>query len=142
MRKTKLTSDYTLDFELVGIVSSLKEYKLAWHLNQIGIFHLVKGEDIKIEFSGNREVRISNLFEETEFTTVHLLRNKLISTTTHPNHYLINELQQFDFLLKLKNQMVAGWADSVVSKIKETNQIDYVMKIDVENLKSFENLLF
>lgn len=142
MKKSKLASEYAIDFELIGVVSPLKEYKLAWHLNQLGVFHLVKGEDIKIEFSGNRQVRISNLVEETEYTSVHLLRNKLLSSGTHPNQYLINELQQFDFLIKIKNQMIEGWADDIVSKIKESNQVDYVMKIEVESLKNFENLLF
>ena len=56
MKKNRLASDYPFDFELIGIVSSVKEYKLAWHLNQLPEFHLIKAEDVKIEFSDKLKV--------------------------------------------------------------------------------------
>ena len=48
MKKSRLAAVYEFDFELIGIVSMVKEYKLAWNLNQLNLFHLVKAEDIKI----------------------------------------------------------------------------------------------
>ena len=98
MKKNRLASDYPFDFELIGIVSSVKEYKLAWHLNQLPEFHLIKAEDVKIEFSDNKLIRVSNLKDENEFRQAFLLKNKLVTSNSSINQYLLPELQQFDYL--------------------------------------------
>lgn len=141
-KKNRLSADYTFDFELLGIVSSSKEYKLAWHLNQLNVFHLIKSEDIKIEFSDNRLIRVSNLLDETDFSSVYLLKNKLVSSNTFSNHFLIPELQQFDYLLKLSNQTEENWADHLLLRLKEVPIIDYALKINIGKLKAKDNLLF
>jgi hypothetical protein len=82
-KKNKWEGDYPVDFDLIGIVSSMKEYKLGWYLNQIEIFHLVKHDDVKIEFAENKIIRISNLADETEYRSVHLLRNKLFNSVSN-----------------------------------------------------------
>lgn len=140
MKKNRLATEYPIDFELIGIVSSSKEYKLAWHLNQLGFFHLIKAEDIKIEFADNRLVRISNLAEETDFTRVYLLKNKLVAPNA--NQYLLPELQQFDYLIKLSNQAIENWADSLLLELKTIPVIDYALKIDIGKIKMKDNLLF
>ena len=103
MKKNRLTAAYDFDFDLIGIVSTVKEYKLAWNLNQLNLFHLVKAEDIKIEFTDHRQILISNLIHEDDYSMVHLLKNKLISSNNGVNQYLIQELSRFDFLLKVRN---------------------------------------
>lgn len=131
-----------MDFELIGIVSSAKEYKLAWHLNQLNEFHLVKEEDIKIDFSENRQIRVSVLMEETEYRKVHLLRNRLVSSSISANQFLLQELQQFDFLLKLSSQTDENWANELLLKLKNIPVIDYCLSIDVNKIKMKDNLLF
>ena len=42
MKRTKLVIDYEYDFNLIGIISTAKGYKLAWELNQALGIHLVK----------------------------------------------------------------------------------------------------
>lgn len=140
MKKNRLTNDYPIDFELIGIVSSVKEYKLAWHLNQLELFHLVKGDDIKIDLKENRQIRISNLYEETDYTKVYLLKNRLVSANA--NQFLISELQQFDYLVKLSNQTMENWADSLLLKLKNIPVISYALKIDIGKIKMKDNLLF
>ncbi|WP_421877783.1 IPExxxVDY family protein [Marinoscillum sp.] len=141
-KKNRLASDYPLDFELIGIVSSAKEYKLAWHINQLPEFHLIKDEDIKIEFSDNKLIRVSNLKDESEFRQVYLLKNKLVTSNSAINQYLLSELQQFDYLLKLSSQTQDFWAKEVNEQLKAINEIDYSLVIDVEKIKMKDNLLF
>ncbi len=141
-KKNRLASEYPLDFELIGIVSSVKEYKLAWHINQLSEFHLVKDEDIKIEFSDNKLIRVSNLKDENEFRKVFLLKNKLVTSNSSINQYLLSELQQFDYLLKLTNQTKDFWAKEVNNQLKSIDQIDYSLVVDVEKIKMKDNLLF
>ena len=141
-KKNRLASEYPLDFELIGIVSSVKEYKLAWHINQLPEFHLVKDDDIKIEFSDNKLIRVSNLKDENEFRKVFLLKNKLVTSNSSINQYLLSELQQFDYLLKLTSQTKDFWAKEVNNQLKSIDQIDYSLVVDVEKIKMKDNLLF
>ncbi len=142
MKKTRLSAVYEFDFELIGIVSMVKEYKLAWNLNQLNLFHLVKAEDIKIEFNDHQQILISNLIYEDEYSMVHLLKNKLISTQSGTSQYLIQELSRFDYLLKVRNLVEDGWVEKVYEKIRELKIADYVTRIELERIKQKENLLF
>ena len=142
MKKSRLTTQYPTDFELIGIVSSAKEYQLAWHLNQLNEFHLVKDEDVKIDFAENRQIRVSVLMEETEFRKVYLLKNKLVATNIQTNQFLVQELQQFDFLLKLSSQTDENWANELPLKVKTIPVIDYCLTIDVSKIKMKDNLVF
>lgn len=141
-KKNRLASDYPFDFELIGIVSSVKEYKLAWHLNQLPEFHLVKAEDVKIEFSDNKLIRVSNLKDENEFRRAYLLKNKLVTSNSSINQYLLPELQQFDYLLKLSSQTQENWASEINEKLKFIETIDYSLVVDITKIKLKDNLLF
>ena len=45
MKKNKLVIEYDFDFELLGILSSARGYKLAWEINQALGIQLVKQQD-------------------------------------------------------------------------------------------------
>ncbi|MBK7651374.1 MAG: hypothetical protein IPJ20_12460 [Flammeovirgaceae bacterium] len=49
MKKKRLEIEYTFDFELIGIISSAKGYKLAWEINLALSARLVKQVDLIIE---------------------------------------------------------------------------------------------
>lgn len=142
MKKTKLFAGYVIDFELIGLVAPVKEYRLAWHLNQLGQFDLAKAEDIKLEFADNRSLSVSRLSCVTDFHEVHLLRNKLMQTNVLANQYLVNELQQFDYLLKLRHQVQENWSDELLLGIKQLPVVEYALKIDLDKVKMKDNLMF
>ncbi len=142
MKKNKLEADYPLDFELIGIVSQAKEYKLGWHLNQLPNIHLIKGKDINIDFADNHQIRVSNLEMVDEHASVCLLQNKLAASTSSQNKYLVSELQQFDYLMKLSNKIHTDWAKHLIQWVRTLPIVDYSLIIDVERVKSRENLFF
>ncbi len=142
MKKNKLDLTYEVDFELAGIVCNKKEYTLAWHLNAVLYMDFVKQADIKIEFSNQSFVLISNMKHETEFTELILLQNKLISGSTSQLQFLIPELKQYDYLIKLKDETGELTLEYVCSAIREIPLIEYVLELDFDGLKSKENLLY
>ncbi len=142
MKKNRLAAVYEFDFELIGIVSTLKEYKLAWNLNQLSLFHLIKAEDIKIEFTDHKQILISNLIFEDDYSMVHLLRNKLVSGPNGSIQYLIPDLSRFDYLLKIKSMTEEKWVEEIYEKMRELGIADYVTKIDIDKIRQKENLLF
>ena len=142
MKKNKLSGSFEVDFDLIGLVCNVKEYKLAWHLNQVLDVSLSKQEDIKIEFSNHTSILISSYLHETEHLRVEMLQNKLVANGTIKNNYLIPELSQFDYLLKLKDQTGEVHSENVVGLIKALSLVEYVVKLNFDDLKSKENLLY
>ena len=142
MKKNKLESEYLVDFELMGLVCNKKEYTLAWHLNQALNIKLVKRDDIKIEFKDQSSILISNYMYESSFSSVELLQNKLSAKGGFQSKYLIPELSQFDFLLKFKDEAEEMTSENVNVKIKEIPIIEYALRLNFDQLKSKENLLY
>ncbi|MEP5612717.1 MAG: IPExxxVDY family protein [Cyclobacteriaceae bacterium] len=142
MKKNRLDLIYEFDFELAGIVCNKKEYKLAWHINSVLEISLAKKEDIKIEFSNRPTILISNCKYETEFIEIELLRNKLITSGSSKPQFLLPELKQFDYLLKLKDATGELSAANVCVNIREIPLVEYVSRLNFDELKSKENLLY
>lgn len=142
MKKNKLESEYEVDFELIGIVSNKKEYKLAWYLNEALDIKLVKQEDIRIEFADHTSILISNFLHAGAHHQIELLQNKLLASA-HPKYkFLIPELNQFDYLLKIRDEVEELSSENVSVIIKEIPIIEYAMRLNFDHLKSKENLLY
>ncbi len=140
MKKNKLDLPYLFNFELAGIVSNIKEYKLAWHLNDRLGLNLAKQPDIKIEFSNRSSVLISNFRHETDFIRLNLLQNKLVAGNSQ--QYLMPEVRQFDYFLKLSDDTEETKIENICEIIKEIPLVEYVSKLNFGDLKSKENLLY
>src|SRR5690606_8652811 len=94
-RELQLAIQYNLD--LIGLVSSAKEYKLAWSLNQNLGLKLAKSEDLAINFVGDRSIIISNFTFITSHCTFRLLKNLAVSDDSP--EYLLPELKNIDYFL-------------------------------------------
>ncbi len=142
MARNKLVIDYSYDFLLYGLISHLKEYKLAWSLNNQLNIHLIKQKDIIHEFINQEKMYVSNYLYETENTQLRLLRNKSENKNSVKSAYLLPELHKFDFFI-MKNGRIDGKDDlGFISKLKEIEAIQYVTLINISKLKSRENLIF
>ena len=142
MKKRKLDAEIDFNFSLWGIMSALKEYKLAWSLNNVLDIQLDKNEDIEIEFLNSQNLIISNYFFETEYSNIRLLKNKSVDQFSESSAFLLPELKRFDFLL-----IINGFEDTFTDqKLKENittiQGIQYLQSFPVESFKSKENLIF
>jgi len=142
MAKNRLTNEEYIDFELIGIVTTVKEYKLVWHVNQALGLDLTKQSDITIEFSGNNRFYISNFLFKTEFLKVSLLKNRLVIKANSGAQHLIEELKQFDYLLKYHDQTEQTNMKDVLSLLKSTGVVEYAAILAPELIKSRDNLIF
>ncbi len=140
--RSKLESNFEYDFGLIGMVCTAKGYTLAWHFNEISFLHFTRQEEISIDFKDKSKILISNFLFESEFMRVFLLRNKLQSSNSKVNRYLIPELQRFDFFLRFQTEIDEPTLDDVLEVAKSVPLVQYAMKLDLQNIKSKENLLF
>ena len=142
MAKNKLIIEYEYDFDLFGIISPTREYKLAWLINQKLGIHLIKEDDVRISFLNDEELVITNYLYETEHAQMRLLRNRSENRKDDRMNYLVPEMNRFDYLL-LKWGEIGDFGDlQWLKKLQQLKEIQYITKMDVEKLKSRENLIF
>lgn len=142
MKKNKLNIDYFFEFRLYGLITTLKDYKLAWHINHSLDVHLVKSDDLILDFYDKEDLTISNFFFETQTSSLRLIKNRSLSERGNAPRYLIPELNNFDYFL-----LLTGFEDTFDEEyfkkaIKNMKGIQFIQNFDPNKLKSKENLMF
>ena len=140
MKKVKLQIEHTYDFEVLGLVSPVKDYKMAWLINRQLDLDLIKWEDLEIEFLSDPQLKISQYFLSLPHGFVQLLKNKAINSQNQVS-YLIPELKTMDYFLLVQDQTFQISINTFANKLAEIPFIHNVMKLDITKLKSRENLL-
>lgn len=128
------------NIDLLGLVSSAKEYKLAWSLNQNLGLKLAKSEDLAINFVGDHSIIISNFTFTTSHCTFRLLKNLALSDNS--NEYLLPELKNIDYFLLIKNESDTFELNTYVNLLSGIDTVQSFASINVENLENKENLIF
>jgi len=138
MRKTKLVVDFELNTNVIGLVTTLKDYKLAWNLNQVFKINLVKQPRLVIEFIKGENLSVVNFIYQTEVQQTRLIKNRGLEDSAG---YLIPELTKFDYFLMI-NGGDSVIPESLVEGLHSIKEIEYFQKIDVAQLKSKDNFIF
>jgi len=137
MRKSKLEVYNEFGANIVGIVSAIKDYKLAWNINQVFSINLVMQPSAVIEFIKGADLSIVNFTYQSETQQIKLIKNR----STADSGYLIPELANFDFFL-----MIGGEENLLMEKplegLSNIKDIEYYQYIDVSKLKSRDNFIF
>jgi replicative DNA helicase len=158
MANLKLTIDdfYSSDFELIAIHTSLEDYKLAFNINKTLELSLSKSQK-EISIKSNEEIGFFSWFcydDSKHDLGWNLLANKTTVASEQLNvglfnetafavqMHLIPELKKADYLLKIENLDHRFDTKKVIRKISEINQISTTYIVDIENIKSINNLIF
>jgi hypothetical protein len=128
------------DFDLFGLNTVVKEYKLAWCLNQHLCLNLAKSEDLAINFVDDRTIIISNFTFTTTHCTFKLLKNHAISTDEEV--YLLPELKNVDYFLMIVNESDTFDIEYYRKKLPEVKILQSFRQISIDKLQNKENLIF
>ncbi len=142
MAKNKLHVDYDFDFVLIAINSSVKPHKLAWSVNNHLKLDLIRDKNIAIEFTQGRFLSIINFLMETEHQKVRLLYNRSENDDDQFSAHLLPELKDFDYFLVLENESNTFDENAFISRTKQIPFVQFATKIDLQTLKSRDNLIF
>lgn len=140
MKRTKLFVEPSFDFELLGLVSPVKDYKMAWLINRDLNLDLVRSDDVKIEFVSSPRLEISQFFLSLPHGFIQLLKNKALNTSQQLA-YLIPELRNLDYFLLVQDQTQQFSISTFVDHLGKNPLIQSVVKLDVSKIKSKDNLL-
>ncbi len=137
MKKQKLQVDYEIDFEVFGIVSAFKDFKLAWNLNDKLHLTLTKRKDLRLRFV-DHELVVSNFLYETPNSQIWLIKNRSQEFDGGEGAYFVPELTEMDYFLRTEGIKEKNW----VNELRSIPGVDYIHFVNIDQLKSKENFIF
>ena len=148
-----------IDYQLIAIHSSLEDYRLAYYINQNLPINLKK-ENCNIQISNKKgETQFTRfVFEDSKDIVWNLVQNKndvfvpsqnsnqgLFAETNNKfstKIYLIPEFKNVDYFLKIENGEVNIDVSKITNCIKKIDRVSTVYAVEVEKIKSKNNLIF
>ena len=140
IKKNKLEIEYSYDFELLGIRTSLKGYKLAWQLNKILNTRLVKQQDLVIHFRKGIIGSYDHYAFRTPMNNLNLFRNKAVEGATAAPE-LVPEYPLFDFIIMTQSEENLS-GNRLQEYLRTIPSVEWVTLIPLTSLKSKENFIF
>jgi len=139
MAKYQLDLEYDFDFDLIGIACHYKEYRLAWALNkEIDLSFERESTDYQISHKNSENSSyfpIFNSLDEETNTNCFLISNR------SDNGYLIPEQKHADYFLIIKDNFDLDISE-FLGRIRKIDLVLMAFSVDIEELKSKENLMF
>jgi hypothetical protein len=139
MKKSKLVIDYEYNFELIGITTAARGYKLAWEINHLLGTQLVKQPDLMVGFKNGEEKAFSFYAYETALNRLKLFKNKP-SEPEPGKYFLIPEFPHYDFIILAA--MEDHTHQQLIDLIKSISDVQLAVPIPLEGLKSKSNFIF
>ncbi len=140
MKKKRLEIEYSFDFELLGIISSAKGYKLAWDINATLSSHLVKQKDLTVQLKNKDTATYSYYSFENEVNTLKLFRNKPNEADFIKN-LLLPEFPHYDYIILTRGEEHLR-SNRLQELLRNNPSIELVAFIPLDALKSKDNFIF
>jgi hypothetical protein len=137
-RKT-LKFEIDLDFVLIAITTSLKDYRACHLINKYLNFNFIKSPDLELDILQGEGLVFFSLYQyhwEASETDFYFITNK------GSGGYLVPEMKKADYFLMIKNYIDEDDLEKLISKLNKIPEIVAAVKIDPKKIKSRENLLF
>lgn len=140
MKKKRLEIDYSYDFDLLGVISSAKGYKLAWDINKTLGIRLVRQPDLIVQFNPTLAGSYPYFAHESPLHRLKLFKNRPNESEATKN-LLVQEYSHLDYVI-----MSQGADKFDVDKLQEylrtISSIELVAFIPLDTLKSKDYFIF
>ena len=138
MGKHTLEIEYDYDFVLIGISSHEKDYRICWALNnQLGL-NLIKTDALEIKDKKQVDPSFFSLFSfelPDEFMEYFIIANR------SEKGLLIPEQKQVDYFFIIRGEIENDKVMDMIRLIKESSLVQTAFRVDVNALKSKQNLI-
>jgi hypothetical protein len=140
MKKKRLEIDYSYDFTLLGIISAIKGYKLAWEINQAFELQLTRQADLKISDKKNAAFHFAHFIHQSESLTMRLFRNKPLEDEPQTTR-IVPEFPHYDYILMVQSDD-ATKSNRLQEVLRTIPSVELVAFIPLAALKSKDNFIF
>ena len=132
-----IEEDFDFDFELIGISCHEKDFRLCYELNKHLDIDLTRIKDIEINTK-----KLSAKFSYFEFHDEENRMDYYLISNRSEQGMLLPEQKSTDYLLQLKGVTSDEIVEELITKICSISLILTAYKINVNTLKSRQNLIF
>ena len=134
-----LKFEIDLDFVLIAVTTSLKDYRVCYLINKALSFNLIKFPDLEVDINHGIEPVLFSIYHynwEATGTDFYFIANK------GSDGYLVPEMRKADYFLMIKNYIDDDDLEKLLTSLNRIPEIVAAVKIDPKKIKSRENLLF
>ncbi len=139
MNRVTLKLELDLDFVLIAVTSSLKDYRLCHQINKCLNIDFSRMDELLLpsgDGKANQEFNRYGYFPDDSETEFYLISNK------GSEGFLIPEMNKVDYFVMIKNFIDDEDLNHWLSSIKKIQEVLAAVELDPKKLKSKENLLF
>ncbi|ARV07091.1 hypothetical protein BTO04_10505 [Polaribacter sp. SA4-10] len=142
------------DFSLIGIHTTLEDYKLAYLINKNLNTRFYKSKD-NLEFDSEKKKASFSIYNfsndkydfdwfliANSFRRENQTESNELLLTTETKTYLIPEKKKVDFFIKISGEVSYDFVLKTIDKIKSIEQVITSYSIDKNTLKSKDFLIF
>ena len=133
MKKNKLTVAPFDDIHLIGINSTLVDYKLAYHFNNTLKFNFIRLNEILLDNVLPYAFFYYNAGENHNAFNLVAMRNK--------EHVCVKLNPQIDYLLIVRNHITDDRLGQLVKSIRSLNGVSYAYLMDLNKLPALDIML-
>jgi len=123
---------------VIGIVTPVQDYRMAWFLNNMLHKSLRKTDDHTLNDGLNRrQMSFSRyVFDESITKSVfYLLENK------HETDCLLQEMKELDYLLIIKGDYYRNRVNDMLKKIRTMEEVQTAVLLKTDEIRSKNNLV-
>lgn len=127
-----------IDFDLIGIISASKDYRLCFEINQLVTFDFKKSPDIELHLERKGSSCLFALYQHinSDEEQYYLIANKGIHA------WFIPEQKHIDYFIMIRNRSPFTEIKEISEQLKTVKLISSVIEMDAADLKSAEHFLY
>jgi len=136
-KKLKTKIDYFEGYQLIGMVSQLKDYTIAYMLNETLEFDFKKYEDLEIIDTNEKVNNFSWYFSNNDI----LSAKTFLISNNHGSAKLIPDKKEMDYFLIFKDFPSDISISNMVTDIRKISNILAVYDFDLDDIKNADILI-
>jgi hypothetical protein len=142
MRVKRLHIPAPGDYALLGIVSPVRDYKMAWLINNCLSINLQKAKPIAYSTPNEQTFFLHHYLFLTENGFMRMLPNKCEREGTEAFIRLLPEFKAVDYFLQIDDQGHSFNVNAIIARLKSLEFIQYIINIENLNQRTKETLAF
>jgi len=136
MAEKKITNDPDTDYRLVGIGTSLKEYKICFHLNRLLGCDFRKLEALVFEPKDRTRKTEFSVFKAEDASK----NTFIVFTNKNMGEYLLPEISNFDYILQIRGKFTEDDMKALMDGIRQFPEVLMCLEVPLKKIKSKERL--
>jgi hypothetical protein len=135
-----LADEFFSDVQLIGIVSTLRGYKFCWSLNHHLSIDFRLHPDMEVQLEKRRLLYYFNIYS---FVDTDVNVSYLLYENESKGEYLVPEFKNLDYLWLIRSEEkdMVETKEKLLEKLRKLDIIQMATYIQIENIKSRENLI-